>query len=289
MVTGAMVFGSLGCFLFFIILGNYALWLQLSGGLDVVSLLDAKGPFVAIFAVFRTLPLSWIFVLAFTILAVLFTATSFDTSSYILSSVVQKNVSEEPMAWNRLFWALALTFLPAVLLVVGRLDTLQTAAIVGGIPLIIIAVMLCASTVMVAGRDLRQQTDYIDPIINIADLPHVDAWTPEGAALGKFDKRRAEAGAANAAQKEALEALLNFKHLLKRRYGPFGTFRPDSPQGSAEEQEHLKELETAYNKASQRKIEAIRIAQIARAEFDRIMAENATSKASAAENQESPD
>ncbi|QPC41429.1 BCCT family transporter [Kaustia mangrovi] len=272
MVAGSIFFGSVGCFLFFIILGNYGLWLQINDVLDVVSLLDADGPFVAIFAVLDTLPLTWLVVFAFTVLAILFTATSFDSISYILASVVQNDVSEEPMAWNRLFWALALTFLPAVLLIVGGLNTLQTAAIVGGVPLLVITAMLCVSTIRVAQIDLRQQPDYTDPIINIEDIPRIDPWSPEGAALSRFDKRRAEASAAATREKEALDALTTYKHMLRRRYGPFGAYRPNAPQANTEELKRLEELEAAYTEASAHKAKATQAAQEARSEFDRLVA-----------------
>lgn len=273
MVAGSIFFGSVGCILFFVVLGNYGLWLQLTERIDIVPLLDGDGPFVAIFAILETLPLTWVVVFAFTILAVLFTATSFDSISYILASVVQNDVSDEPMAWNRLFWALALTFLPAVLLIVGGLDTLQTAAIVGGVPLLAITVMLCLSTIRVASMDLRQQPDYTDPIINIEDLPRIDPWSPQGTALSVFDKKRAEAVAAAARERETLEALTTYKHTLRRRYGPFGTFRPNAPQASPAELAQLQELEAGYDDASESKIKATREAQKARADFDRLMAE----------------
>ncbi|MCF3936166.1 BCCT family transporter [Acuticoccus sp. M5D2P5] len=271
MVAGSIVFGSIGCFLFFIVLGNYGLWLQISGGLDVVTILDGEDSFAAIFAILDTLPLTWLVVLTFTILAILFTATSFDSISYILASVVQNDVSEEPMAWNRLFWALALTFLPAVLLVVGGLDTLQTAAIVGGVPLIVITVMLCIATVRVTRLDLRQQSDYTDPIINIEDMPRIDPWSPEGAALARFEQRRAEASAAASREREALDALITYKHNLRRRYGPFGTFQADGPPADTAEMKRLEELEASYNQATERKSKATRTAQEARATFDRLI------------------
>ncbi|MBT2916771.1 BCCT family transporter, partial [Vibrio anguillarum] len=71
--------------------------------------------------------------------------TTFDSISFILASVVQNNVTEDPLRWNRLFWAFVLSFMPSVLLFMGGLSTLQTAAIVGGLPLLIIAVMLMIS------------------------------------------------------------------------------------------------------------------------------------------------
>ncbi|XSG83253.1 MAG: BCCT family transporter [Methyloligella sp. ZOD6] len=280
MVTGSIFFGSVGCFLFFVILGNYGLWLQLSGALDVVSLLDGQGPFVAIFAILETLPLTWLVVLSFTVLAVLFTATSFDSISYILASVVQNDVSEEPMAWNRLFWALALTFLPAVLLIVGGLDTLQTAAIVGGVPLLAITVMLCVATLRVAQLDLRLQPDYTEPVVHIEDFPEIDPWSPEGTALGKFDQKRAEASAAAAAEREALDALTAYKYTLRHRQGLFGSRRKDGQRARAQGLDRLEELEKSYRSSVERKLEATRAAQEARAEFDRCVADSTTVSAS---------
>ena len=43
MTVGSIFFGSLGCAAFFIILGNYGLYLQLTGGLDLISILNDQG------------------------------------------------------------------------------------------------------------------------------------------------------------------------------------------------------------------------------------------------------
>jgi BCCT family betaine/carnitine transporter len=280
MVAGAIFFGSTGCFLFFIILGNYGLSLQLTERLNVVAMLQEQDAFAAIFAILETLPFSWLVVFAFTVLVVLFTATSFDSISYILASVVQNDVTDEPMAWNRLFWAFALSFLPTVLLVVGGLETLQTAAIVGGLPLLVITVMLTISTVRVAQLDLRHQADYADPIINIEDLPHIDPWSPEGVAYGKFEKRKAAAVEAASAEREALNALTSYKHQLRRRDVLRGSFRSVAQPMNPHESKRLEELEKAYRDAAARKLEATRAVQEARAEFEQAIAQYETSHSS---------
>ncbi|TVU71857.1 MULTISPECIES: BCCT family transporter [Cobetia] len=180
MVAGSMFFGTLGCFLFFMVLGNYGLYLQLSGTLDVVSILNEQSPTAAIFAMLHTLPLDYLVIFAFTLLALIFTATTFDSISYILAAVVQKEVDEEPMRWNRLFWAFALSFMPIVLMFVGGLDTLQTASIIGGVPLLLVAVLLCISIVRAAHYDLRYQPDYSVKEINIEEFPADDPWSEDG-------------------------------------------------------------------------------------------------------------
>nr|WP_086940826.1 BCCT family transporter [Thaumasiovibrio occultus] len=216
MVTGSIFFGSMGCFLFFMVLGNYGLSLQLSGSLDVVGILNAEGATKAIFSILEQLPFSTIVITAFTILCLIFTATTFDSISYILASVVQNNVTDEPMRWNRLFWAFALSFMPSTLLFMGNLATLQTAAIVGGLPLLVIAVMLMVSIVRAATLDLAHQEGYEDPVINIEDLPDVDPWSVEGMALAKFEQLKDSAMEAADAEREAMKAIWQVKRQIRQ-------------------------------------------------------------------------
>nr|WP_218137571.1 BCCT family transporter [Photobacterium damselae] len=271
MVTGSIFFGSMGCFLFFMILGNYGLSLQLSGALDVVGILNAEGATKAIFSILEQLPFSTFVIAAFTMLCLIFTATTFDSISYILASVVQNNVTEEPMRWNRLFWAFALSFMPSVLLFMGGLSTLQTAAIVGGLPLLVIAVMLMVSAVKAATLDLSHQEGYEDPTINIEELPDVDPWSKEGMALAKFEQLRDAAIEAADAEREALNAIWKLKKKMRAEAlsrGDSGYELGDLPQ---EMHDELEQLTDAAMSAKDAKLAASEQAQEARVAFNDIM------------------
>ena len=192
MVVGAIFFGSLGCAVFFIVLGNYSLYLQLSGSLNVVDILNNQSPTAAIFAVLNTLPMAKLAIAVFTLLAIIFTATTFDSISYILSSVVQREVDGEPHRWNRLFWAFTLCFMPAVLLFLGGLATLQTASIFAGAPLIVIMVLMMMSIIKAAKYDLHYQPDYSLKTIHIEEVADNAPWelgetspAPEGSVLAQ--------------------------------------------------------------------------------------------------------
>lgn len=180
MIIGSMFFGTLGCFLFFMCLGNFGLYLQLSGELDVLQILNGESPTAAIFAILGELPLRYAVIAIYTLLAVIFTATTFDSISYILAAVVQKKIDDEPMRWNRLFWAAALSFMPITLLLLGGLETLQTASIVGGAPLLVVALLLCLSIVKVARYDIKMQPHTQSDVIHIKVLPDKDPWTAAG-------------------------------------------------------------------------------------------------------------
>jgi BCCT family betaine/carnitine transporter len=180
MVIGSIFFGSLGCFLFFMVLGNFGLYLQLSEQLDVISILNNESPTAAIFAILNQLPMRYFVIGVYTLLAVIFTATTFDSISYILASVVQKRIDDEPLRWNRLFWAFALSFMPIALLLLGGLETLQTASIVGGAPLLIVAFLLCVSIVKVARFDIRNHAQFTADHIHIDEFVDDDPWTEAG-------------------------------------------------------------------------------------------------------------
>jgi BCCT family betaine/carnitine transporter len=126
------------------------------------------------------LPFKSIVIALYTVLALVFLATTFDSISYILASVVKNEVKDEPMRWNRLFWAGTLSFLPITLLFLGDLKTLQTASIVAGAPLVVISVMLCISIYKTAKYDLYRQSSVPDPEIDLNGFPEHDPWSRRG-------------------------------------------------------------------------------------------------------------
>ncbi|WP_305422398.1 BCCT family transporter [Photobacterium leiognathi] len=273
MVAGSIFFGSMGCFLFFMVLGNFGLSLQLSGQLDVVSILNAEGATKAIFSILEQLPFSIVVIAVFTLLCLIFTATTFDSISYILASVVQNDVTEEPMRWNRLFWAFAMSFMPSVLMFMGGLATLQTAAIVGGLPLLFITVMLMISAVKAASLDLSHQEGYEDPVINIEDLPDVDPWSKEGMALAKFEQLKDVAIEAADAERDALNAIWKIKKQIRAEALARGDSGADVGEVPAELAEELHRLTTEAMTAKETKLEASEQAQEARIVFNDIMKE----------------
>ena len=268
MVVGSIFFGSMGCFLFFMILGNYGLSLQLSGKLDIVGMLQTDGAYQAIFAILDQLPFSSVVIAAFTTLCLIFTATTFDSISYILASVVQNNVTEEPMRWNRLFWAFTLSIMPSILLFMGGLAT--TAAIVGGLPLLIIAVMLMLSAVRAASLDLAHQEGYESPEINIEVLPDVDPWSREGVALARFEQLKEAAMGAAEAERNALGAVYQLKKSIRSAALAKGN---DAELGDAPQEllDELQRLTKMALDAKERKLAASEKAQQARVEFDALM------------------
>lgn len=155
----------------------------------------------------------------------------------------------------------------------GGLSTLQTAAIVGGLPLLGISIMLMVSAVRATTLDIRHQEDYVEPTINIEELPEFDPWSPEGIAMARFECARDAAQEAAEDERDALAELIK----LRKRIRAFALEHDNDfadhhlPQ---EMQEVLQNLLDNVVKAKERKLELSETAQQSRAEFNQIVAQS---------------
>jgi BCCT family betaine/carnitine transporter len=139
-VFGMLGWGSLGCALFFMVLGNYALYEQVVAGLPVMQTMQESGGAEAAILVLRQLPMAWPVVAVFCVVCIIFSATTYDSASYILASSATRHMSsgQEPARWHRVFWAFALGVLPVTLMFIGDLKVLQTAALVASLPILLV-------------------------------------------------------------------------------------------------------------------------------------------------------
>ena len=154
-VLGMLIFGSLGCALFYLILGNYSLNLQLSGQLDVLSILREENGNRAIVAGFDLLPLGSLVIGLFCFVSIIFSATTYDSASYILASSASHHLhpSEDPPRWHRSFWALALAILPVTLMYIGGIKVAQTAVLVVSLPILLTLALSACSLLLSLGKD----------------------------------------------------------------------------------------------------------------------------------------
>jgi len=154
MIFGMLGYGSVGCMLFIAVLGNYALHVQLSDLVPVVDVLNERGAPAAIVEILASLPTGRWLLPFFAGICLIFMATTYDSASYTLASCATRRLPTDrhPARWNRVFWALSLGLVPITLLILGGLRSLQTAAVVVSLPLIVVGVLMSVSLV----KGLRQ-------------------------------------------------------------------------------------------------------------------------------------
>lgn len=148
-VFGMIGWGSLGCALFFVVLGNYALHLELDELYAVVDHVNRSGPSSAIAAIIERLPLGRFLLFYLAVIGVIFAATTYDSATYTLAAGSTRHLraDQHPARPHRVYWAFALGMLPSVLLFIGGLEPLQTASIVASLPLLAVYVVLMFSII----------------------------------------------------------------------------------------------------------------------------------------------
>ena len=154
-ITGMLIFGSLGSWIFYMVIGNYSLFLQLEGGLDFVGVMNSVSGNAAIVAMLETLPLAVLVVLVFAVVSIVFAATTYDSASYSLASGATLHLSagDDPARWPRVFWAFALAVLPVALMFIGGLKAMQSVLLVVSLPILVVGILMSVSLVKALRAD----------------------------------------------------------------------------------------------------------------------------------------
>lgn len=155
LIAAEIIGGSLGCWIFFAILGNSSMFFQLDGTLDLSQMVsDGQAPEAIIDTIVavgdRILPLGVPLLAIFVILAFIFGATTMDSSAYTLSTVATEEQGKpvEPARWHRFFWAIMLAVVSLSLMFAGGRDSLsalQSASVVAALPLMVVLIIMTLS------------------------------------------------------------------------------------------------------------------------------------------------
>jgi BCCT family betaine/carnitine transporter len=152
-ITGMLIYGSLGCWVFYMIIGNYSMYLQLTESVDIVQVInsgiDGAGD-SAIVATLESLPLAPVVITVFAMVSTIFAATTYDSASYTLASSATLHLSagDDPDRWHRVFWAFALAVMPMTLMYVGGgLRTMQVMLLIASLPILVVGVAMSYSLV----------------------------------------------------------------------------------------------------------------------------------------------
>ena len=148
-ISGMLIFGSLGSWIFYMIIGNYALFLQLGEQLDFVNIMNTVSGNAAIVATLETLPLAPLVIGVFAVVSIVFAATTYDSASYSLASgaTLHLEAGDDPARWHRVFWAFALAVLPISLMFIGGLKTMQVTLLIVSLPILVVGVVMSVSLV----------------------------------------------------------------------------------------------------------------------------------------------
>jgi len=145
-ILGMLIFGALGSWLFFMILGGYSMELDINKTLAISQITDTTHGDLAIAAI-STMPFDTLMLFLFCGITIIFVITSYDSMSYVIAYHVQKNTSEnkDPGRYLRLFWAIVLGILPAALIFYSSHEVALNLIILASLPLLAIYPLMAIS------------------------------------------------------------------------------------------------------------------------------------------------
>ena len=160
-IGGMLLYGTLGCTLFYVCIGNTAQWMDTNGALAIRDVLHTQGPETAIAQFIAALKLFPLPLIAYIALSFIFIATTYDSASYAIAASATKGLTQgrNPQRWHRVFWAFAIAVLPVSLIFVGGLPAAKSATLVVSLPLLVIGVAMAVSLF----RLLREDRGQVSP------------------------------------------------------------------------------------------------------------------------------
>ena len=146
-ILGMLFFGTLGTWLFYMILGGFAMNLELSGEFSVIQSMNSFGHADTAIAVVKNLSFETLMVFIFCLITIIFVTTSYDSMSYVISYHVMKtsNENKEPDKKLRLFWAIILGILPAALVIYSDHSVALDIILITSLPLMLIYPLMAIS------------------------------------------------------------------------------------------------------------------------------------------------
>ena len=137
-IFGMLFFGTLGTWMFYLILGGYAMNMELSGDMQVINNLNNLGHAATAINIVGSMDLSILMMVIFCTITVVFITTSYDSMSYVISYHVLKtdgNITN-PHRNLRLLWAVILGILPAALVLYSDHSVALDLILITSLPLL---------------------------------------------------------------------------------------------------------------------------------------------------------
>ncbi|EMA53446.1 glycine betaine transporter BetL [Halococcus salifodinae DSM 8989] len=140
----------------FLILGSTGVWLQNTGGANLLGPINQYSEAVSGYVLYGALPLGSLLLIGFVVLVTTFFVTSADSSTLAVAMMTTGG-KEHPSTIIRAFWGAMLGAVASILMIIGGVDALQSAAIITGGPFAIVGVI----AVIGLARSFREQSGNI--------------------------------------------------------------------------------------------------------------------------------
>ncbi|MFQ3194981.1 MAG: choline/glycine/proline betaine transport protein [Colwellia sp.] len=174
-IIGVMLIPTVFTLFWMTIFGNSAIDLVYNQGIVGLGEMVSKDSSVALFVFLENFPLSSVLSFFSVLMIIIFFVTSCDSGAMVVDMLCSHGKNDTPL-WQRVYWAVGIGIVAAILLLAGGLNALQTMTIASALPFTLVLLLAIAGLI----KSLRVEAFKQDSQL-ITGLPHSsndnsDSW-----------------------------------------------------------------------------------------------------------------
>ena len=174
-IVGVMLIPTVFTLFWMTIFGNSAIDLVHNQGVVELGEMVSNDSSVALFVFLENFPLSTVLSFFSVLMIVIFFVTSCDSGAMVVDMLCSHGSNNTPL-WQRVYWAVGIGIVAAILLLAGGLNALQTMTIASALPFAIVLLLAIVGLIKALRVEAFKQESQL-----IAAVPHAgnennDSW-----------------------------------------------------------------------------------------------------------------
>ena len=148
-ILGTILVGSFGCMFCMLVLSNLSIHLYETGIINSPNIMESNlmPREELVVKTISSLNYSYILLLAFSVILIIFLCTTYDSATYVLASASMKDSSIESSKSLRVIFAILLVIQPTLLMYLNGVDSFKWIMVIFSIPLLFIYLLLIHSII----------------------------------------------------------------------------------------------------------------------------------------------
>lgn len=189
-VIGVLFVPTAFTFLWMTVFGNAAIDQVINGNMTLSTMASNNTP-VALFVFLEQFPMSDLLTIVALLMVIVFFVTSCDSGAMVVDMLCSHGSNNTPV-WQRIYWAVGVGVVAAILLYAGGLGALQTMTIVSALPfaiIILIAMMGLIKALRIEG--LKRDSQLVTPTSHAISVESEGDWKEKLNNLISYPERNA--------------------------------------------------------------------------------------------------
>ncbi len=174
-IIGVMLIPTVFTLFWMTIFGNSAIDLVHNQGVVALGDMVSKDSSVALFVFLENFPLASVLSFFSVLMIVIFFVTSCDSGAMVVDMLCSHGSNDTPL-WQRVYWAVGIGIVAAVLLLVGGLSALQTMTIASALPFTIVLLLAIAGLIKALKVEAFKQESQLITAIPHSGSENNDSW-----------------------------------------------------------------------------------------------------------------